>query len=93
MPGLSRVLAAAGPDRFVSVLAEDVRRRISDIVGFELTAEGDEPFDALARYADAIEQIRAYPWASADSAERSSDHPDEADAWSKRVSLLGCFVA
>ena len=90
---LSRLLASAAPDRFVSIVNEPVQHRIADIVGFDLTEEKRDRFDHLIRYADAIEQIHKYPWVSEPSAERSSEHADEPDAWSKRVALLGCFVA
>ena len=90
---LSRLLASAAPDRFVSIVNEPVQHRIADIVGFDLTEDKRDRFDHLIRYADAIEQIQKYPWVSTPSAERSSEHVDEPDAWSKRVALLGCFVA
>ncbi len=90
---LSRLLASAAPDRFVSIVNQPVQHRLADIVGFDLTEEKRDRFDHLIRYADAIEQIHKYPWVSAPSAERSSEHADEPDAWSKRVALLGCFVA
>ncbi len=89
---LSRLLACAAPDRFVSIVNEPVQHRIADIVGFDLTAESRDRFDHLIRYSHAIEQIHKYPWAATPSAERSSEHADEPDAWSKRVALLGCFV-
>ena len=89
---LSRLLACAAPDRFVSIVNEPVQHRIADIVGFDLTAESRDRFDHLIRYSHAIEQIHKYPWAATPSAERSSEHVDEPDAWSKRVALLGCFV-
>ena len=89
---LSRLLACAAPDRFVSIVNEPVQHRLGDIVGFDLTAESRDRFDHLIRYSHAIEQIHKYPWAATPSAERSSEHADEPDAWSKRVALLGCFV-
>jgi hypothetical protein len=88
----SRFLAAAAPDRFVSMLNENVCLRLSDIVGFDVRGDGLDPDARLDRYVDAMEQLQGFPWASALSAERSTDHPDEADAWSKRAALLGCLV-
>ena len=89
---LTRFLAASAPDRFVSILDDDMKLRLSDIVGFDVSGEGLSPLEHLGRYADAIDQIHGFPWASTLSAERSTDHPDEAEAWSKRAALLGCFV-
>lgn len=90
---LSRLLACAAPDRFVSIADEAVQHRLSDVVGFDLTSEAKDRFDHLVRYSHAIEQIHTFPWVSTPDAERSSEHSDEPDAWSKRVALLGSFVS
>lgn len=92
VPVLSRFLAIAAPDRFISIQDEEARLRLSDMVGFDVSGLDLSRQEHLVRYLDAIEQIKDFPWASESSAERSTDHPDEADAWSKRMALLGCFV-
>ncbi|MCZ6836961.1 MAG: hypothetical protein O7G85_14385, partial [Planctomycetota bacterium] len=92
VPILSRFLTIAAPDRYLSILEVDTALRLSDLVGFDVSGVGLEPEVHLSRYLDAIEHIQAFPWASMLSAERSTEHEDEADAWSKRVALLGCFV-
>jgi hypothetical protein len=89
---LSRILAAAAPDRFFSIADDAMRLRLANIVGFELGAGPDALQDQLERYLDAIEMVRGFPWADATSAERTSDHPRESDAWEKRVALLGCLT-
>ena len=89
---VSRLLAAAAPDRFFSILGETLQLRLSSIVGFDLTVRASELQDQLTRYIDAVELTREFPWAVATSAERTSDHPREPDAWSKRVALLGCLI-
>lgn len=89
---VSRLLAAAAPDRFFSILGETLQLRLSSIVGFDLTVRASELQDQLTRYIDAVELTREFPWALATSAERTSDHPREPDAWSKRVALLGCLI-
>jgi len=89
---LSRLLALAAPDRFLSILETETCLRLADMVGFDVSGAGLAPEAHLGRYLDAMEQIQQFPWASAASAERTTEHPDEADAWSKRVALLGCFV-
>lgn len=93
MADLSRLLACAAPDRFVSIADEAVQLRLSDIVGFDMTSKAKDRFDHLVRYSHAIEQIHTFPWVSTPDAERSSKHSDEPDAWSKRVALLGSFVS
>ena len=93
MADLSRLLACAAPDHFVSIADESVQHRLSDVVGFDLTSETRDRFDHLVRYSHAIEQIHTFPWVSTPDAERSSTHSDEPDAWSKRVALLGSFVS
>ncbi|MCH8824117.1 MAG: phospholipase D family protein [Planctomycetes bacterium] len=93
MADLSRFLACAAPDHFVSIADESVQHRLSDVVGFDLTSESRDRFDHLVRYSHAIEQIHTFPWVSTPDAERTSTHSDEPDAWSKRVALLGSFVS
>ncbi len=90
---ISRILAAAAPDRFFSIAEEPMQVRMSSMVGFDLAARATQKHDQLRRFVDAIEMTREFPWASEKSAERSSDHPRESDAWSKRVALLACLVA
>ncbi len=92
VPVLSRFLAIAAPDRFMSIQDEEARLRLTDVVGFDVSGLDLTREEHLARYLDAIEQIMSFPWASMQSAERSTDHDDEAEAWSKRMALLGCFV-
>jgi hypothetical protein len=89
---ISRVLAAAAPDRFFSILGRAMQLRLSNVVGFDLTAQTSAVQDQLTRYVDAIDVIRSFPWAAEASAERTSDHDREADAWAKRVALLGCLI-
>lgn len=92
VPVLSRFLAIAAPDRFISIQEDEARLRLSDVVGFDVSGLDLTRETHLARYLDAIEQIMSFPWASTLSAERSTEHPQEAEAWSKRMALLGCFV-
>lgn len=89
---ISRILAAAAPDRFFSIAEEPLQVRMSSMVGFDLAERATASHDQLRRFVDAIEMTREFPWASEQSAERSSDHPRESDAWSKRVALLACLV-
>lgn len=92
VPQLSRILAAAAPDRFFSILGEATQLRMSNIVGFDLAPQETPMQDHLRRYVDATELTRQFPWVAEQSAERTSDHPREPDAWSKRVALLACLV-
>jgi hypothetical protein len=91
VPELSRLLALAAPDRFFSIADDAMQLRMSSVVGFDLT-ERSALQDHLSRYLDAIAVVRAFPWAAESSAERSSEHPLEPDAWMKRVALLGSLV-
>jgi hypothetical protein len=91
LTALSRVLAAAAPDRFFSVQGETMQDRVSNVVGFDLAAES--AFQShVSRYIDAVEMIRQSPWALAETAERASEHVREPDAWANRVALLGCLI-